>query len=1378
MPWLEAVGLAVAGLCLSALADEPEAVSPAVNGVPADGPVGERPYEMVWARRRERREPLVDFEDLSGWTLATYDGATGELRRSREQQMWGRHVAKLTYAGTAANSRLLLRPPNGITIPDRFDCVELWAYGNNWAWVPDPTTPQVELAVWLLDAKDAEHRVPLTNVRWKEWWLVHKRIPESALDQIAWPCRFAGLEVRRGANTEDRVLFLDSLSFHTEQLPALAFEARPARNLRLPPGQGQGLNGTGKGRLPFPTREETILPTNHERRFSTRARLTEGVATFTYAGRDCRVQYTLDPARGPLDGVTVAVDGETVSRPLTDGGLRFVDDRTTPDLLEAELAKGVLRATYRYGDVEARFSYRLWQKSLVIDAQCVGGEATELRCGRVTQVADPRLVLVPYLTLGGANPRVLLSGPPGRPRFTSVWVDWYRSNGSELYSSERAGADDAQINGGVRYHPKTDGRRNDLFERVFLTVSPVFEETLPTIANPRSPWGHVAGQRLWQESWGPGDFHKEHERSRTLRSYGIDMLTQCNHEIAWRDGGESFTLRTRAAPDKGGDEALQWYVAAQKSLGWRVGLYTNYTDFAPVNEHWDPDYVQRTPEGEWRPAWPRCYALKPSRAVELEARLAPIIKRKYAPNASYTDVHTAVAPWHYCDYDARVPGAGTFAATFYAYGELLLNERRIWQGPTWSEGTFQWLYAGLTDGNYGLAYTGVDLSEEPLNVAFDLLKIHPLECDIGMPWTGGFFKKPGWNAPERIDHSIDRFIATTIAYGHIGWLVEEAHGIERTCRSYYMLQQLQQRYAMQRPELIEYADEGGTFLTVSQALATDAIRLSRLHVRYENGLEAYVNGDREREWTVTTPGGAVTLPPAGWYAWQGKAKGRDRAALGFEEGSVLADGRRVDFVRSPAYDYLDARGQWTERAGIAAKGGVAVKKDGTQREMIDIHGNDEIGFAAAGPGTLEAFNEAGESLGEVPTRASRGFLFFQCVEGARRYGFSPRRGREQPRLSASLLLDRAQAVPGETVMGTLRLENRSRRPARIARAAIGVGERAPVPVESLGPLMIGAGESTQRSVPVRVPADVPTNVRTWLVARIAGSNGEEAEGWADLTAVPAADVRLETEPPPVGRAAAAAKLFIRSNLAATPGGAVALAATGGFSVEPERVELPATGEHVEVAITVTPPVEPGHRAVLRLEGSLGEHTIAREFQLRSEAVRPVIADLAAPTSRFSWGYAFRGQPERPGDQATGACFHHDALTCGGVEKRGLFSHPPYQGGVGYAFADFEPLTLSEEPSELHLFIGLRDGGDPSDGVAFSVVVTDEAGRRHDVHEGNWSQRAWKEVAVDLSAFAGQQVRIRLKADVGPEDNSTADWASWGEPVVRTKREIVRCVIEQ
>jgi hypothetical protein len=345
-------------------------------------------------------------------------------------------------------------------------------------------------------------------------------------------------------------------------------------------------------------------------------------------------------------------------------------------------------------EITVESAIRLWQKSLVVDFTCRGGHATGLSYGRMTGVREPELIKIPFLNYSSHHLNVLM-GHGAKPFFGSVWMDWYLSNASEPYATDEINEDGVTLNGGVRYLPKTDGRRNDLFERFFVTFSPAFEETLPEIPNPPAKEAKKAGSRLWQETWGPRNFKEEMSRSRKLRAYGIEMLTQCNHEIAWRDGGESFTFRTIAAPGKGGDRALKEYVKAQKDLGWRSGLYTNYTDYAPVNSHWDIDMVMRKPSGDLVTAWPRCYSPKALFAVEMDRKLAPKVQSKFGSNAAYTDVHTAVAPWDRTDYDARVPGAGTFAATFYAYGELLLHDQEVYDHHCWSEGHHQWLYAGL-----------------------------------------------------------------------------------------------------------------------------------------------------------------------------------------------------------------------------------------------------------------------------------------------------------------------------------------------------------------------------------------------------------------------------------------------------------------------------------------------------------------------------------------------------------------------------------------------------------------------------------------------------------------------------------------------------------
>ena len=90
---------------------------PAINEIELWQQVGQQPYEFTWVQREEDPRTLVGFENLKGWKLELHDGAQGELRRSREQQMWGEHVAKVLYSGTGDESRVVARPPRRFPFP-------------------------------------------------------------------------------------------------------------------------------------------------------------------------------------------------------------------------------------------------------------------------------------------------------------------------------------------------------------------------------------------------------------------------------------------------------------------------------------------------------------------------------------------------------------------------------------------------------------------------------------------------------------------------------------------------------------------------------------------------------------------------------------------------------------------------------------------------------------------------------------------------------------------------------------------------------------------------------------------------------------------------------------------------------------------------------------------------------------------------------------------------------------------------------------------------------------------------------------------------------------------------------------------------------------
>jgi hypothetical protein len=243
--------------------------------------VGQRPYEMVWANRsQDDHPPLVDFEDLTGWTLQT-EQAQATLIRTREQQLWGKYVARLTYRGTGSNPVIRLLPPAPIRISAPFDAVTLWCYGNNWGWAPDPNTPQVAVSALFEDADGREFSIYLQNVDWTEWFLLHRRLTPEQILRVRGGARFRGIQISGARNRQDRTLYFDNLAVFLETFPPLSFAPRPQRGIAMFPGQTAGTN-TGPGKLPFPTRAQTILPPNLTSDFRTGLKTLPSSFQFVY----------------------------------------------------------------------------------------------------------------------------------------------------------------------------------------------------------------------------------------------------------------------------------------------------------------------------------------------------------------------------------------------------------------------------------------------------------------------------------------------------------------------------------------------------------------------------------------------------------------------------------------------------------------------------------------------------------------------------------------------------------------------------------------------------------------------------------------------------------------------------------------------------------------------------------------------------------------------------------------------------------------------------------------------------------------------------------------------------------------------------------------
>ena len=139
--------------------------------------VGKRPYEMDWAGRTEDDHPaLVNFERNETWTVEAENGE-GIVERSREQQMFGDYVLKFSYKGVKSGAAFTLRPPQPLPVPQDFDAITLWTYGNKFAIRQDGRTVGNAVLSALFKTPDGEEQtIQIDRIHWDEWFLCHIRL--------------------------------------------------------------------------------------------------------------------------------------------------------------------------------------------------------------------------------------------------------------------------------------------------------------------------------------------------------------------------------------------------------------------------------------------------------------------------------------------------------------------------------------------------------------------------------------------------------------------------------------------------------------------------------------------------------------------------------------------------------------------------------------------------------------------------------------------------------------------------------------------------------------------------------------------------------------------------------------------------------------------------------------------------------------------------------------------------------------------------------------------------------------------------------------------------------------------------------------------------
>jgi hypothetical protein len=920
---------------------------------------------------RDRAHPAqVRFADVSDWEAYQYGGLQTDFVRSEEEPLFEKYAAKLTYRSADGSGWVALRPKTPIPLPARFNALQMWVFGNNWDWVPDPTTPQPEIAVTLRDATGQEHRLIVGRVNWKFWGLLHKRIlPDAHTDdghlfwggdasgKIVAPAVFTGIEVRNCGNTAPRVLYFDSIGFYEEPPQIPQYKPIPAK-------------------LPFPTTPDTILPTCEKPVQLHLTRVGDAWRCRAASPGD-EIAWEYRPRTGTLSDLTVSFDGgrftpAAAAGPTLDlAGDTYgpADERVDRKLVSATQDGDAIKTRWRLSAagkaVEYDLMLRFRGKTVIHEWRCAQPVVSSLSLGHATGLTDGKLIMVPYYSVGGAGGAGILYD---RGRYASNVLDWYVTEASQFYGgASRLSANEVSYNGGASYIAKTDGQRNPLYERGFLTVSRTFEEVLPNIPNPPTPLTSIVRSYMYTHLGGttPNRFEVWLEQFRRYRRYGIDKLVVTQHEDSWTEGADvgqgpqEYTMTLDGPPDAGGDATVLRYYKGIRDLGYFTGPYNNYTDYSPLGKSWSEENVTRLPSGEWQRVWPPCFGIRPLKAAEMAARYAPAQAAKFGVNATYCDVHTCIPPWGNVDYQAGNPGAGKFRTTFEAYGRVLMTQRESYKGPAVSEGTHHCFYAGLIDGSYG--QMGLpDAASRPLLLDFDLRKMHPLSADVSMqPWAY-------WGDDEY------HCMAQTIAYGHAGFF--PAVEVPQACRYYYMIRALMQEYIQVPVQSISYWD-GTRFLTASEALPVEANARGQVRVAYRNGLVVFVNVNPTETWQ---PAGAPLDLALTRHAWAA-SRGTD-----FLTYSTQTDGRRVSFARCPDYVFAEAGGKWQDFGDIATDGEVVfLPHDPAGPRLIAIDKTTKVTLRAGrAVSKIVATDEAGKPLGEAPFTREGDRITFSAVDKA------------------------------------------------------------------------------------------------------------------------------------------------------------------------------------------------------------------------------------------------------------------------------------------------------------------------------------------------------------------------------------------------------------
>lgn len=791
--------------------------------------------EDDWQGRRLPHDVTVSFEQIRGWRIAPPSAPVRMERRIDEPWTDG-YACRLVWTSRPPSSVLTLTTDRA-EVGSPFDTVELWARHHG----ASATSVQLVLA----SQDEVEYRIELGTIG-TNWTLLRKTVLDAFKPAEIYPLELRELRLESHDRSVTGEVRLADLSFYNRRYDRLRLEPRPSLpdGMRRPELMGRF---TGPGVLPYPL---SGAPFRSDETSVTGAvqQLSEYLFEWSSSSPEASFAYRFDPRYG-LKGVHVLHEASGPVYPFGAPGsnthrtLSLV--RHTADRVTVEYENGRQLAAVRVG------------RSLRVDVFSTR-EQTELHIGP-WQTGDPAVPCRPLplrnpVLAAFLQPTVISS--PSR-MYGSVWVDWRYSNASRWLGNEETGGLTA------RYAIDDGGRRPLLAERLWVTVSPHLEWTLPSIPMPSYSERRPPLDRVWsdvpQSEYAqafPGVMRSILDR-HTVSACGV---VESEYAEAWR----------------------QW--TARVDRAFRPD---------PAQADWNDVRIRLERDGNWARLSANRFALKPAfyRSTLMTHRPPRI---PVEPGLAYAPPPLlAQAPWEVVDYDARTPGAATFAASILASADALDLLRARKGPPVLLRGPAAWMYAGLVPA--WRAGRAIEVPPSPADLLFVLMSVNPV-CAV--------YDRASAD-PEQV--------ALRAAYGRAGALPPPTAERRSILRSFFFALALQPRTLYRAPDRVaqwehdEWIDLGGP--------ETRSDTPQRLYIRYAGQAECWINLG-STDWTVGARGADWTLPPFGLLCL-----GPDLLAF-----SGRVDGRPVDVVETDPFFYYDGHGSPDPFRGVSSPQPVGVMR--------------------------------------------------------------------------------------------------------------------------------------------------------------------------------------------------------------------------------------------------------------------------------------------------------------------------------------------------------------------------------------------------------------------------------------------------------------------